>query len=173
MFGPTGATYKPLPMLLTPLPEILTDNPDWQCGRGTLDWMVRFFHLTGSTAHQVVTFHPLFAFTPLYFNLCLSTLAGGCFNMFTTRSSRAATTSDRGGVQHNLCQSDKLDCVSTAKSLQSYNVSIQYMVYWEMSLHSPGIFVLEKGLDLCSASSQDLKPTLGQVYRVIQKEWEK
>ena len=58
------------PVLLTPLPEIVTDNPDWQCGCRIAERRDRFFHLTASTADQVATFH-LWSVLMFYISTCV------------------------------------------------------------------------------------------------------
>ena len=72
-------------VLLTHLPEILTDNPDWQCGCRIAERRDRFFHLTGSTADQVVTFH-LWSVFLFYISTCVYKLVFQCVWLVISRS---------------------------------------------------------------------------------------
>ena len=117
VFGPTSATYN----ATYPVTRDTYGQPWLTVWSGTLDWSARFFHLTGSAAHQVVTFH--------LFNLCLSTLAGGV---------SMCLPPGWGGVPpQSLPESDQLDCVSTVVMSNHCKVtmfvSIQYMLYWQIS----------------------------------------
>ena len=117
VFGPTSATYNPPPNATYPVTRDTYGQPWLTVWSGTSDWSARFFHLTGSAAHQVVTFH--------LFNLCLSTLAGGV---------SMCLPPGWGGVRpQSLPESDQLDCVSTVVMSNHCKVtmfvSIQYMLY--------------------------------------------